>query len=327
MPKDRMSQLEVFIPILFKLADDSAIIHTKLLDQIRQDLLHVKYQDISPYIDIINNKKDSADEFNIMMNPVLFDRCFATDDNIQSITGKAFYYHHRLIFNVVIHYHDVVKMRFRHVRMTLLKLLQDVTHYSVLQINQAIQTAPKMFGKLQNDPTTVPLFQDIVSNLDAIRIKTFYQYCVVFQKKAKRFLKESHQIQTFNIPTLQPKFLPFSRKSLVRISIPNMTAYYTNHLSLEYKTEVINTIYKTCLYAKKIDELAITDAYDSYDYDITKQHLSINEKLIMDMWQYSLDSFGGKRTDQIANKSATLGIIFSILAVFFSIVSLIISIL
>lgn len=310
MLKTNLKKLDVYFPILFKLEDDGAIIHSDLLKHIENKLIKIKYLD-----EFIFSKLDQDQEFHYLINQKCFQSIQEDDPKIKSLVAHAFYYHHRLIFHAHIEYNSL-DFAFRTIRMQMIALFQEIANATINKINLTISNAKKDF--IEN-----PKKEAITSNLSKIKIKTFYSYCIVFQPKKSDFLKKNNQIQTFNIRTLQPKSIPINRTSLLRISIPNMTAYYNGKLSTEYKSEIINTIYKICLYEKKISELSITDNYEKYDFNVALKHQAINEKMIMDMWTYCLDAFGGKRTDQIGNKGAAIGLIFSLVAFVFSIISLI----
>lgn len=315
-----VKKLNVYVPVLFKLKDDSAIIHSELLEEIQERLLEISYNDQTVFTKLADTTNEKNPEFDILINDSFFTEFKELDNSINSISARAFYYHHRLIFNTVISYSNK-QMTFRKIRMKLIAFFEQLTDQVILKINETINSAPESFLSLKDSKKNSNLYNDIIANLEDIKITSFYQYCVVFQKKSGD-LKQNQQIQTFNIPTLQQKYNPFKRESILRISIPNMTAYYTGKLNQEYKSEVINTVYKTCLYAKKIKELDFTNKFDGYDYKRTRQHLVISEELIMEMWSYTLDSFGGKRTDQINNKSTLISFIISLVALVISLVSL-----
>lgn len=314
MTKKSLSQLDVYVPVLFKLGNDAEIIHSKLLIHIKDRLIETELKKENVF-----SKLPKDHTFDYQVNPSFFEPLFAIDSDLLSMDVHAFYYHHRLIFHAHISYKDP-NFKFRNIRMALIDIMRDLTDVTVKKINRLILHARKTFKD-------EPLYKDITANLSSIKIKTFYQYCVVFKPENPSYLKRNTQIETFNIRTLQPKALPIHRTSLLRISIPNMTAYYTGKLHSEFTSEIINTVYKICLYEKKMQELAITEQYESYQYHVTKTHQVISEQMILDMWSYCIDAFGGKRTDQIGNKSAIVGLIFSLIALVFSIISLIQSLL
>jgi len=313
MLKKNLLKLDIYFPILFKLKDDSEIIHSDLLKHIENKLLESSHTNQALYIEF-----DKIKEFPYLVNSSFLEPILADDPLIESLVIRAFYYHHRLIFHAHIIYRSA-DYSFRTIRMKMIDLMRDFSNTTVLQINHVIDQAKIDFMNHKN-------YKDIIANLSEVKIKTFYSYCVVFQPTNRGFLNKNDQIQTFNIRTLQPKTIPLNRTSLLRISIPNMTAYYSGKLSTEYKSEIINTIYKICLYEKKTNELNITKKYEDYNYQVTEKHQVITEKMILDMWSYCLDAFGGKRTDQIGNKGAVIGLIFSLIAFVFSIISLIQSI-
>jgi len=309
--------LKVYIPVLFKLKNDSAIIHSQLLESIKENLYTIQID--NQVLFVKNNAvKEKNNEFDLSINPLFFKQYKTYDLSLVNIQAKAFYYHHRLIYEVQLEYTSK-HPKFRPIRMHLIKQFQEFSNLIVQNINATIQNAPKSFSFLNTMDTTAT-YEDLISNLNDIRIMTFYQYCIVFQKKIGH-LKQQQQIQTFNIPTLQQKYNPFGRESILRISIPNMTAYYNGRLDKEFKSEIINTVYKTCLYKKKLQEIDKTSKLVSYDYTFTKKHLVIDESLIMKMWDYTLDSFGGKRTDQINNKSSLVSFIISLVALIISLIS------
>jgi|GEM_PF-6480636 len=314
MRKNDLKKLDVYYPVLFKLSDDSAIIHSTLHEYLRKSLSTIMIDDHQVFYPL-----DKSHEFHFQISQQLLKPFLDLDPSIQTIEGYLFYYHHRLIFYTPIVF-TTEEPEFRHVRMAIISFFQELAGKVVSHMNHVIQESTKTF-------TQDPHYQAIVENKEDIMIKTFYSYCIVFQPKNNSFLKKNDQIQTFNIRTLQPKAMPINRTSLLRISIPNMTAYYNGKLSTEFKSEIINTVYKIVLYEKKLNELSITDAFESFDYEKTKKHQAISEQMIMDMWSYCLDVFGGKRTDQIGDKGALVGLIFSLIAFVFSIISLIQSIL
>lgn len=314
MNSKKLKKLDIYIPILFKLQNDSAIIHSTLHSRIRNQMKDTLYND-----KLIYSECKDIDEFHFNIDNEALDFVKDLDDSIISIKGHAFYYHHRLIFHFGITY-NTIEPAFRIIRMHLIEKVLEFTDVSVIKINNTI-TEAKDVEVIKNDKS----YKYITANLNEIIIKTFYSYCIVFQQKTGEFLKKSNQIQTFNIRTLQPKSMPFNRSSLLRISIPNMTAYYTGKLSTEFTSEIINTIYKICLYDKKIKELPETERINSYDFETAQSHQAINEEMIMDMWSYCIDVFGGKRVDQISNKGAIVGLVFSLTAVVFSIISLVMS--
>lgn len=308
--KTNLKELDVYFPILFKLEDDAAIIHSDLLSYIRTHLNQVVYDKLQLF-----ELLDEDNQFHYNIATSFFSDIIEKDPEITAFEAHGFYYHHRFIFHAKITY-EKDDFAFRKIRMLLIERIRDMTDKIVESINKLIKDA-------KNSMKDSAEYSYIISNLDKIEIKTFYSYCLVFQPKRRSFLKKNNQIQTFNIRTLQPRLLPINRTSLLRISIPNMTAYYSGKLSTEFVSELINTVYKTCLYKKKIDELEQTNQFIKYNYNVTKGHQVITEKMIMDMWTYSMDSFGGKRTDQIGNKGAVIGLIFSIVALVLSIVSFI----
>lgn len=307
--KNQLKRLDVYFPILFKLENDSSIIHSDLLEIISNRLSETKFNSKCFF-----TKLPKKHRFHYQLDSDLFVDFYKQDPLIKTLEVYAFYYHHRLIFYTNITY-SKKNPKFRIIRIKLIELIRQLTNEVIQMINQTIRDT---YLELKDSDK-----RDIVENAELIQIKTFYSYCIVFQASKNSLLKKNDQIETFNIRTLQPKIIPFFRTSLLRISIPNMTAYYSGRLSMEYTSEIINAVYKTVLYAKKIDELKITDQYKQYDYEISMTHQIINEEMIMSMWTYCVDSFGGKRVDQIGNKGAVLGLVFSLIALVFSIISLI----
>jgi len=301
--KNKPFKLSFFVPVLFKFRNDDVVFSSAVLEGLKETVSSL------PFI-------KSYDESSNKIYPYIINNStFAISDNSIKdlvINIRMYYYHHRIIF--FYEFKAKTKMDASHIR-SLRKSV--INHYKTI-MNQMIEPL--------NACMDLPIF----SEEDKSHIVLYYGYPTLFQKYEKNQFKfSSAMIETLFFMIYMPNRNPFSYgdKTYIRISIPSYTIYTKKevfyHDSLVMT--VINAIYQITLYQKKSNDKEITKDIESFDIDTNETFNRMDEKLLKEMWQYSIDNMAGRISDQLQQNTSKVMYITSILAFILSIIALILS--
>jgi hypothetical protein len=181
------------------------------------------------------------------------------------------YYHHRVIFKF--------ELAGQNLNEKVRELRKVLKNYADQTIQNAIVTPNKDYRF------------DFCYTYPLVVVREGIQ--IAYRKKDHVFSDDTTTL-TFEIN--EPRFLvPIGKKYNIRISIPSTIIYTKNKISNDVLKAMINAIYQYCLYKKK----------EKFK-EAPNPNIELGEDQLVQLWQYIIDTMGGKTLDKnIAKISET----------------------
>ena len=227
-----MNETNIYIPALLKFGDDKISIPELVQKTINKSIT-------IPFI-----KEIDEDGFDYTLDSLsLHTKIKGVFKEISKLEIKIYYYHHRIIFKYKVTTNSPLKTK---LPSSVRKMLND--HFKVnieLLINQINTGVLASTFKPKEDQ-------------NACKVIMYYSYPIIFQKYDEDTMnKLSYKLETMYFRVYFPnnEKESYGTKAYIRISIPSFYVFYNDELDNELISNIINAIYQTVLYNKKITDL------------------------------------------------------------------------
>jgi len=319
---------QIIVPCLLKFNDDKVSIPPKFMDKVKDE--------VENYFD--KNYKSESGE--VLINKTSNYQYFVDKESLKDVLDiegdffeychlEVYYYHHRIILKYSFVHKDKIEGKFDSgLREKITKHAND----TILDLTKKINETNK---KNKNDKE---IFNSENLSKDCM-ITMFYSYTMIFQKKSKKYLAVlTNRLETMFFKVYLPNKRPFSfgNETFVRISIPGMNVFRSGKMTQAVEADFINAVYQEMLYQKKIKDKEHYNTLKDEDkkkfYSLKKDNIEvlnrIDETILKNMWEYSIDTLSGRISDHQQSKVSRntyilggIGFIIALAGLFISIFS------
>lgn len=291
--------VEIFIPVLLKFKDDSIVYKD-------EELLLLQNSVFQSFTRNPNFKKDHCKHFEYILNDADYYK-LQNDltDKLTKLKIEIYYYHHRI----------VLKYSFRIISNNDIRIIRKAIK------EHSISIVENIISKINN-----LVDQNKVAKKS--RVLLYYSFIIIFVRH-----KIDDRIGTLTIRIFESSKFIFKHghSHFLRISIPSIIVYSKYAIGEDLRVDIINSIYQHCLYNKKNQDLKNRqdnklEDFKKFDKKNVEIYNTINESHLSILWQHSIDTFGGKTSDNQIQDISRKTFVFLIITVIITIISIMLTV-